>query len=29
MTISEGNKRFLASQETEKPVSNCLYVFNK
>jgi len=29
MAISEGNKRFLASWETEKPVSDCLYVFNK
>jgi len=26
---AEGNKRFLASQETEKPVSDCLYIFNK
>jgi len=29
IAVSKGNKRFLASPETEKPVSDCLYIFNK
>jgi len=29
ISVSEGNKRFLASPETEKPFSDCLYVFNR